>query len=106
MTRLEDAIASLLEHPTRRLVIEIDPDPREPPDSDDGGPTLSACLFERCPPDGWPTRGDYFGQPDRVDAKDTEFPWKHDDRVIAGVNSPDPKAFMRLLADMIERDRT
>jgi hypothetical protein len=66
------------------LTIEV-----EGSNEEDGeqGEFVSACLFMKCPEDGWPNRAAYFGHlPDSPDAQVTDFPWKYDDSVLVGTS--------------------
>ena len=71
---------------------------------------LTACVFQKAPEDGWPSRGAKFGHPPDSPSHQEPCPsqWKHDDRVLFGVNSyPDePQVLERLLiAAIVERWR-
>lgn len=66
---------------------------------------LTACVFQKAPEGGWPSRGAYFRLPPSTPAHDEPCPsqWKHDDTVIFGVNAvlEEPEVLERLLVRAI-----
>lgn len=82
----------------------------EETDEDDETVTwlLTACVFQKAPEDGWPSRGAYFHHPSNAPSHQYPCPsqWEHDPGVRFGVNAhPDePQVLERLLiAAIVER---
>jgi hypothetical protein len=73
--------------------------------SAEDGETLTACLFERAPEDGWPSWGARFGHP--LGSETYERPAgerAYDDRVIWGISSDlNDEGFWTLLESALHK---